>query len=241
MNNSTPPEPHNGATSTSPNNGGLQPAAALASASAPKPPAPYGATVLRHLTNFTPHLLALALALGTFWLVRSMPQSKPNKPPLPANEPDYYMRDFAVYRYTPNGSLQTKLQGSYGEHLPGPDTLHIQQITTYSVDDQGNTTHGSAQRGVSDSKGQNIELFDQVKLTHQRKPAAGQAPEPPTVFEGPYLKATNRQAHISSDKPVKITQGGNVITGSGLNYTDSAKTLEIQGRAQAVIPPSPKH
>ena len=26
-----------------------------------------------------------------------------------------------------------------------------------------------------------------------------------------------------------------------LNYTDSAKTLEIQGRAQAVIPPSPKH
>lgn len=199
-----------------------------------------GSVVLRQLSNYTPHLLALLLALGTFWLIKSMPDEGVGKPPPPADEPDYYMHNFSVYRYAPNGSLQTELKGSYGEHLPGPDTFHIQQAVTYSIDEQGNTTHGQAQRAISDNKGNNIELFDQVKITHQRHTAQGQAAEPPVTFEGPHLKTTDRQEHISTDKDVKITQGGNVITGTGLDYTHSAKTVSVQGRARAVIPPSSK-
>ena len=108
-----------------------------------------GNSVLRHATDFLPLLLALALALGTFWLVRSMPQIRPDTPPS-SNEPDYYLRDFELRRYDPLGNLQIELAGSYGEHVPGPDTIHVQQARTFSIDAHGNTTRASANRAVSD-------------------------------------------------------------------------------------------
>lgn len=190
---------------------------------------------LRRITDFLPLLLALLLALGTFWLVKSMPQIKSGTPP-PANEPDYYLRDFELRRYDPQGSLQIELVGSYGEHVPDPDTIHVKQARTFSIDANGNTTRASADRAVSDGKGQNIELFGQVRAQHQRKAGEGGTP-PPVIFESSYLKATNRQEQLSTDQPVKITQGNDVITGTGMAYTGASRTVDIQGRSQAVIQP----
>ena len=197
-----------------------------------------GNSVLRHATDFLPLLLALALALGTFWLVRSMPQIRPDTPPS-SNEPDYYLRDFELRRYDPLGNLQIELAGSYGEHIPGPDTIHVQQARTFSIDAHGTTTRASADRAVSDGKGQNIELFGQVHAVRQRTAEGGgkNGTPPPVIFESSYLKATNRQEHLSTDQPVKITQGNDVITGTGMTYTGASRTVNIQGRSQAVIQP----
>lgn len=201
-------------------------------------PTPLGqptTTALRRITDFLPLLLTLLLALGTFWLVKSMPQIKSGTPP-PANEPDYYLRDFELRRYDPQGNLQIELVGSYGEHVPGPDTIHVEQARTFSIDANGNTTRASADRAVSDGKGQNIELFGQVRAQHQRKADEGGTP-PPVIFESSYLKATNRQEQLSTDQPVKITQGNDVITGTGMTYTGTSRTVDIQGRSQVVIQP----
>ena len=59
-------------------------------------PAPASATssarwsdrLLRRAVDYVPLLLALLLALGTFWLVRSMPKIRPAEPPPPADVPD---------------------------------------------------------------------------------------------------------------------------------------------------------
>ena len=177
------------------------------------------------------------LALGTLWLVRSMPKIRPAGPQVPADVPDYYLREFELRRYSAQGKLQDELLGAYGEHLPGPDTIHVQQARMHSIDEQGNSTRGNANRAVANRQNQNIELFDQVNVVYQRAPANDGVTPPPVVFESNYLKSTNRQEHISTNQPVKIVRGGDVITGSGMTYTDSTRTVEVQGRAHAVIQP----
>ena len=115
----------------------------------------------------------------------------------------------------------------------------IKRPRTFSIDAHGTTTRASADRAVSDGKGQNIELFGQVHAVRQRTAEGGgkNGTPPPVIFESSYLKATNRQEHLSTDQPVKITQGNDVITGTGMTYTGASRTVNIQGRSQAVIQP----
>ena len=72
---------------------------------------PLGKAVLRRAVDYAPLLLALLLALGTFWLMRSMPKLRLPEPELPANVPDYYLHDFQLRRYGVQGSLQNELTG----------------------------------------------------------------------------------------------------------------------------------
>lgn len=208
----------------------------------PTPPSntartPPGKALLRHAVDYAPLLLALLLALGTFWLMRSMPKTRPPEPELPANVPDYYLHDFQLRRYNAQGGLQDELTGQYGEHLPGPDTIHVRQATMRSINAQGGSTHGRAQRAVAQRQSQDIELFDQVHLVHQPAPTANGQQPPAVTFESDYLQSTGKQEHIRTDRPVKITRAGDVITGSGMTYTNSSRTVEVQGRAKAVIQP----
>ena len=101
-------------------------------------------------------------------------------------------------------------------------------------------TRATADRSVSDSKGKDIELFDNVRVvrTDPRPDKNGQ-PRVPTVLESDYLHVINQQEHISTDRPVRITQGKDVINGSGLEYTADNKVLRVDGRVRAQIQPSP--
>ena len=208
------------------------------SASATNTRKPLGKAVLRRAADYAPLLLALLLALGTFWLMRSMPKLRLPEPELPANVPDYYLHDFQLRRYGEQGSLQNELTGQYGEHFPGPDTIHVQQATMHAVDAQGSSTHGRANRAVADLKSRDVELFEQVRVVHQPAAAANGPTPPPVTFESDYLQSTDKQERISTNRPVKITRAGDVITGSGMTYTNSSRTVEVKGRASAVIQPA---
>ena len=196
--------------------------------------------IWRRAVDFMPAILVLLLVLATAWLVRSMPAAEEPKPAPPPNEPDYYMKDFRLRNFNPQGVLQTEIQGAFGDHLPGNDTIRTQQLRSYSLDASGVETRATADRSVSDSKGKDIQLYDNVKVvrTDPRPDKDGQ-PRVPSLLESDYLHVINQREHISTDRPVRITQGQDVITGSGLNYTDSNKVLHIDGRVHAQIQPSP--
>ena len=196
--------------------------------------------IWRRLVDFMPVILVLLLVLATAWLVRSMPAAEEPRPAPPPNEPDYYMKEFSLRNFNPQGILQTEIQGAFGDHLPGNDTIRTQQLQSYSLDASGVVTRATADRSVSDSKGKDIELFDNVRVvrTDPRPDKNGQ-PRVPTVLESDYLHVINQQEHISTDRPVRITQGKDVINGSGLEYTADNKVLRVDGRVRAQIQPSP--
>ena len=196
--------------------------------------------IWRRLVDFMPVILVLLLVLATTWLVRSMPAAEEPRPAPPPNDPDYYMKEFSLRNFNPQGILQTEIQGAFGDHLPGNDTIRTQQLQSYSLDASGVVTRATADRSVSDSKGKDIELFDNVRVvrTDPRPDKNGQ-PRVPIVLESDYLHVINQQEHISTDRPVRITQGKDVINGSGLEYTADNKVLRVDGRVRAQIQPSP--
>ena len=223
--------PANSAAHDSAHAGGLPPPT--------QPPVPASKAARRIGIDYMPLVLALILALGTFWLVRSMPKTGPAEPAPPTHVPDYYLHDFQLRRYGAQGNLQDELTGQYGEHLPGPDTIHVRQATMHAINPQGGSTQGRANRAVVALQSKDIELFDQVRVVHQPAPDAKGQAQPAVTFESEYLQSTDQQEHIRTNRPVKITRQGNIITGSGMHYTNSSRTVEVQGRAKAVIQPSP--
>lgn len=203
----------------------------------------------RYTIDFLPFLLALALLLATIWLVRSMPQAASEAPARPLDKPDYFMRDFRVRNFDAQGVLQTELKGAYGDHLPVTDTVRTRTMQSYSRDAKGNETRAWADRSESDRKGARIELFDNVKVIRTSaatlaatstaaSPPSGSRQTRPVQIETSYLQLINQQEHIRTDRPVRITQGQDVMTGSGLEYTGSTKVLNVQGRVQAQIQPA---
>ena len=68
-----------------------------------------------HFFAWLPALLMGIFALGTWWLVRSAPQIvPPAAQQAPDDEPDYFMRDFTVQTFAPDGQLKTRITGAQG-------------------------------------------------------------------------------------------------------------------------------
>ncbi len=69
------------------------------------------------------------------------------------------MRGFSVKNFLPNGDLRSEVFGKEGRHYPDTDTLEVDQVRWRSISPEGLVTHGSADRGVSNGDGTEIQLF----------------------------------------------------------------------------------
>ena len=112
------------------------------------------------LTMYLPVILAAALALGTYWLVRNAPKLfTPTAAAAPVHEPDYFMRGFVVKNFLPNGDLRSELFGKEGRHYPDNDTLEVDQVRLRSISPQGLTTRATADRSLSNGDATEVQLF----------------------------------------------------------------------------------
>jgi lipopolysaccharide export system protein LptC len=74
-------------------------------------------TGFERLTLYLPALVLSLFALGSFWLVRSVPDLQPTA----ANkairkDPDYYLHGFSVKSFDASGRLTRELQGAHARH-----------------------------------------------------------------------------------------------------------------------------
>ena len=78
---------------------------------------------------YLPIILAAALAMATYWLVRNAPKLlEPTAKAAPTHEPDYFMRDFVIKNFLPNGDLRSELHGTEGRHYPDSDTMEVDTV-----------------------------------------------------------------------------------------------------------------
>jgi len=78
------------------------------------------------LTLYLPVLLMGALAMSTYWLVRTTPPANIPAPVAKVEHlPDYFMRQFAVKTFDAEGKLKSEVSGAEARHFPDTDTLEI--------------------------------------------------------------------------------------------------------------------
>ncbi len=191
------------------------------------------------LSLYLPIILTGVLALGTYWLVRNAPELiKPQAAAPVSHDPDFFMRDFTVRSFLPDGSLHSEISGREGRHFPDTDTMEVDEVRVRSVSPQGLVTRATANRGLSNGDGSEIQLFgDAVVIRDEGKLPDGK-PAPKLEFRGDFLHVFTNEDRVRSHLPVTLIRGGDKFSADAMDYDHRTGVANLRGRVRGqILPP----
>jgi lipopolysaccharide export system protein LptC len=185
------------------------------------------------ITIYLPVLLMGALAMGSYWIVKSAPEPEPEAPARPVvHEPDYFMRGFSMRAYHPTGALRSEVVGQELRHYPDTRTLEVDQPRILAMGDDGTRTQATAQHLWA-----NAEQTEFVLRTNARVERTPRAPSPqePLRFESHQLRLDTTQRVIESQAPVLLLRGANQVTANSMHYSGKTGMAQFNGRVRATL------
>jgi len=192
------------------------------------------------VTIYLPIIVTAALALGTYWLVRNAPAILgPAAKEAPVHEADYFMRDFSIKNFLPNGRLRSEVFGTEGRHYPDTDTLEVDHVRWRSVSDDGLVTRGSALRGLSNGDGTEVQLFGDAVVVREPGVSATGVALPRLEFRGEFLHAFTDTQRVKSDQPVTVLRGQDKFTADSMDYDSLSGVANLHGRVRGMLMPPP--
>ncbi|RZL64448.1 MAG: LPS export ABC transporter periplasmic protein LptC [Variovorax sp.] len=190
-------------------------------------------------TLYLPIILTATLALGTYWLVRNAPKlMEPTVAAAPTHEPDYFMRGFVIKNFLPGGELRSELFGKEGRHYPDTDTIEVDELRLRSISPEGLTTRASANRGLSNGDGSEVQLFGNAVVIREAGAGTGGRAAPRLEFRGEFLHAFLDTERVQSNKPVTLTRGADQFTADAFDYDSVSGIANLQGRVRGVLMPA---
>jgi len=109
---------------------------------------------------YLPLACMAVLALGSYWVVRSTPPVQSAAPErVRRHDPDYFMDGFSVKTFDANGHMRSEVMGDKVRHYPDTQWLDIDGIHIRSFDAKGNLTTASADRGLTNEDGSEVQLL----------------------------------------------------------------------------------
>ena len=116
---------------------------------------------------FFPIVLAIMLALLTFWISQTVEEQGPKLDGSNRHDPDYTMNNFVTTQTDAQGQLRYILAAAEMLHYPDDDSTVLQRprFTQYAVNKP--YTQIEALRGYISSNGEEVQLVDNVKVVRQ--------------------------------------------------------------------------
>ena len=188
---------------------------------------------LDRLTIYLPLILFGLLALGSWWLVRSMPELLP--PGIDRQlrqDPDYQLENFTVKSFDASGRMTRELSGQSATHFPAKQELHIQGIRLFAENEVGTRIEAQAQKGVSLEKEQQVNLSGNVVVVRL---ADMQGPR--MVMKSQTLTALVDEERLVSTNPVEIVRGGDVVTAQSMDFDTRNGQYKLQGQVKSTLAP----
>ena len=186
---------------------------------------------------YLPLILMALLALGTYWLVRNAPMMGLPEAVQPLrHDPDYFMRGFSIKTFDAVGRLKSEILGVEARHYPDTDTVEIDQVRIRSVNPEGRVTVATANRGLSNADGSEVQLFGNAVVTRQAATDTAGKPLPQLEFRGEFLHAFVDSERVTSNKPVTMTRGGDRFTADNMDYNNLDRQMELRGRVKGTLP-----
>lgn len=177
---------------------------------------------------FFPLVLAVLLALLTFWINQTVEQQGPKVDGSNRHDPDYTMHNFVTTQTDALGKVQYILAATEMLHYPDDDSTVLQRprFTQYTANKPYTQIEGL--RGYISSDGEQVELVDNVKVVRQAFEGKG---EMQLLTEK--LLILPKQDLVKTDAPVKITQAPKtVITATGMIYDKKSQTMTLLNRVK---------
>ena len=177
---------------------------------------------------FFPLMLALLLAVITFWINLTVEQQGPKIDGSDRHDPDYIMNNFVNSQTDISGKLRYVLAAAEMVHYPDDDSTVLQRprYTQYTVDKPYTRIEGL--RGYVSSNGKQVDLIDNVKVTRQAFDGKGEM-----QIATEKLMILPDQDIAKTDAPVVITQAPKtVIHATGMIFDKKHQTMQLLKRVK---------
>jgi lipopolysaccharide export system protein LptC len=184
--------------------------------------------MLTRSSIFFPLVLALLLAIITFWINLTVEQQGPKIDGSDRHDPDYTMNNFVNTQTDTTGKLRYVLAAAEMVHYPDDDSTVLQRprFTQYTIDKPYTRIEGM--RGYVSSNGEKIELVDNVKVTRQAFDGKGEM-----QISTEKLDILPNQDIAKTDAPVVITQAPKtVIHATGMIFDKKHQTVQLMKRVK---------
>lgn len=174
-----------------------------------------------------PLLPLLLLLLATYWLSQQVQ-------PLPQNESqlrhdvDYVIDNISAISLNEQGQQRFTLAAEKMWHYPDDDTTHLQMPRLASLYADRPPVLTSAQTGMISSKGDEVFLYDEVRVV---RPASGDIGE--QRFDTSYLHVIPDRDWAESDQSVVMTSQYSTIRAVGMELDNQTRTARLLSRVRA--------
>ena len=188
---------------------------------------------LDRLTLYLPLLVMVVLAMGSWWLVRSMPDlwSSPAVTPV-RKDPDYHLENFSTQVFNAQGRRTSQVSGEKARHYPDTDELHIDMVRFVAVSDDGTEVQATAQRGIATGDGERVTLMGNVHVVREARGAS-----PRLELRGEKVVALQSQEKLLSDVPIEITRERDRFTASTMAFDMKSGQYQLSGRVHGLLQP----
>ncbi len=190
---------------------------------------------------YLPLACMAVLALGSYWVVRSVPAAAiPTAPRVQQHVPDYFMEGFAVKTFDANGRLRSEVRGDKVRHYPDTQWLEIDGIRIRSFDAQGRLTTASADRGLTNEDGSEVQLMGHALVVRESAAKAGEKVGPGMQYRSEFLHAFLNTERLKSHKPVELQRGADHFTADAMDFDNVEQVLQLDGRVHGTLVPTPQ-
>jgi lipopolysaccharide export system protein LptC len=156
---------------------------------------------LNFVYRFYPLVIAALLAAGATWLERAT-RSPESAPEVVVNQtPDFIAETVRITGFAEDGKWRYALDSPRITHLPITDSTHIEQPRLQLVG-HGRHMWIDADRGEVNSKGEQVDFINNVKVERESAP-----PDPAMRLFSTQLTVWPQEQRAVSNVPVQITQG----------------------------------
>lgn len=191
------------------------------------------------LSVYLPIVLMGLMAMTSYWLVRNTPESRePELEAAPRHVPDYFMQDFSVRVFGADGKLKSEILGIEGRHYPDTDTLEIDKPRIRILSAEGRVTTATAQRGLINSDGSEVQLFERAMVVREASTNAQGLVTPRSEMQSDFLHLFANTEQVRSHLPVVLLRGrGDRFTADAMNYDSLDRVMQLKGRVRGTLQP----
>jgi lipopolysaccharide export system protein LptC len=192
-----------------------------------------------HFLLYLPLAFMALLALGTYWMVRNaaVPQASESRVVSDAHAVDYFMDDFSVKTFDAQGKIRSEILGARARHYADTQWLEIDDIRIRSFDAQGHLSVASAQRGLTNQDGSEVQLLGNAVVVREAYADGARAGSPRMEYRGEFLHAFIRTEQVRSHKPVELLRGTDRFTADSLEFDNVQQVLNLAGRVRGTLVP----
>lgn len=176
-----------------------------------------------------PLALLSMLALLTLWINKAVQPTAPKLDGSSRHDPDYVVNNFVTTQTDIHGELRYKLAATEMKHFPDDDssTLVRPHYIQFATDKPYTQVEGA--RGTVSSNGEEVELFDRVKVTRPAFAGKGEM-----TVETDYLNILPNEDIVKTDSPLVIRQAPKtIIYATGMLYEKKLKTVTLLHKVRA--------